>query len=1174
MNYTFRRDQQHESRQIPSQDISDRHGQSQERHLNTNQKRPVPPSQVASTKRTSVPQSVQGNPSQTSYRSDHSLSNQPARSIQQSSVVSSAALQNIPQNQRPQQQQSKPLLQQQQMQLQQSRQLMLQQQTQMQQSGPIIQQQQPQLQQFQPAIQQQQLQMQPSGPLMQQTPMLSAMAPSMNASNQMFIQQQQVVSQVNPNMVQNPQQNINMGMQNVASNQYSQSGMLVHGPQQNIQMGMQAPNMVPASQQIMTQQPPQIFKGVCYPVPVTTANNNPTRHTTSKTQQIQKKAADRFKYQKPLTSPTDSQRGTQFKQNQSDKSDRAETDLSNYRIPLKNSPKKDYRQENYFGSRQKEKDTRETRESRTAGSSYKKTDSQNYGSGSGSTRDDRFGSTRDDRFGSRSIDSKSKDVRGTDDRKESSRNSSSDSKQKDLNKFRSPDRRQVDENKKDTERKQKDGSVSKSPYSSRKDETKATIGSDKKRNENKSDQERKSANKVDKPTPSVKTELEGKPGLGKDSRKDDVVGKAELFENKSKFVKSLKSGSYIEIEGSETKSTHFSKETKSDKTVITIDVTPFDSNLKSKQEKSETPLDKAKKVEIGSPVVSKKLNEQSKDKTKAEEKSAITPEKKARKLNEAAISSKQPSDKLSCTVTIEELKDKAKMHGKNTRVDMPGCSVTVEPSKEKPKLDGKITSLGMPEKGTKKLNETASPSKQALDKLSCSVTVDLIDIGKVNNSKSNVRKQLAVTHSSPRKDSDSKQSERVTVGSSMLKPLTAVSPQKDTSTIVKSKSNVQTVTKIEASQSSELNAKQLDSSISFGQQSRKSESNRKTIATHLETEKHKLKASVSVEDEHPDEWAVTDEWLEEEEMEIDEISSNMGKNNEESSKASTDNTKHLNQSGIDRESIQKEKAIKPEAIEVDIVGIKREANKKEVHSAVDSGKETSFKKGLPTVSVTVEFDKEETCAMKSTSENSSKCRKNTVNIVEAVEDISASKKDSAKQGEKKASLVESMEIGVIAVETADQEQSDDDADFFDLSEFVTLDEEGEVDEIVVSSGEQTDSKWSSQEERDVKSEKSRRSRSRSQDRSSTGDSSRSDHKSPKSDRSRSKDMGYGKLEYANADRSSRRTRSPPKGEYFKGSTAETKKIGSMQGQVCILFLSFSECFTDGCEIKFTLLQAF
>lgn len=123
----------------------------------------------------------------------------------------------------------------------------------------------------------------------------------------------------------------------------------------------------------------------------------------------------------------------------------------------------------------------------------------------------------------------------------------------------------------------------------------------------------------------------------------------------------------------------------------------------------------------------------------------------------------------------------------------------------------------------------------------------------------------------------------------------------------------------------------------------------------------------------------------------------------------------------------------------------------------------------------------------------------------------------------------------------DKDQSDTEEGFMDFSEFVTLDEEGEVDEIVVSSAMLEDSQLSKHEKRDSESSKSRINRPVTKDRLSSSVISHSDHGSSDTDKARSENASTRESENSGGNKSSSRRSAG-------SSEGENKKCGSSEGQ--------------------------
>ena len=959
---------------------------------------------------------------------------------------------------------------------------------------PGIIQQNPTFSQFpqQNVLGQQQLQQQPQRTVLgQQQPQLQQF--------QMPLQQSQMVTQMGPNAIQVPQQTIQMGIPN--------------------------PNIGQRSQQVMMQQPQQIFHGIQNPVQLRSSAglnqtvmsignqginqlsmvqqhtsqprgpsgfNSQKQMTSAGLSNVQRPSQPinqkQFGHQQQISPHLTTQKSHQNQRNVSDvrgnqiqNFDVAEGNksaISKYRIPKTDHHQRDNRQEEYNNSRQRgnkqetlngsnasnailiDDDNLEpssgVRDHKNKVSSYgRPRDSQS----SGSPKMDRY--SRTDRFG-RSFDMRSDNTRRDDSKREDSKSKSSDHKSGDVRKNRSLDRRSMDESKKPSDTKHKD-------------ERSKSKGKNKSSDSIKDEQKTKSA-----------TQEENKAYPKSSQQGTKVPDKTAGVGKSTTFPEKTKSGSYIEIGGSSDRN----KNTKKDERIagnITIELIPTDMNIRSDKEKQDIPLDnKGNEVEVQS-VHSDKQVGKSETKSKVEEKtSKKRPPQKSSEME-------KPSIEKNKTV-------KSQTEGKSEII------VDRQDTDDVSKSEIKIKKG----KGTTPLSVT--------DKLSCTVTVDLIDIAKVSTGtlmKQNTdNKQPAIASSSTKKAVDSNNLDKTKASNVSKKEVFKLgSSVKDKRTEMSADENKTPESKETGHKEDKNKADNVEVILSSNQ--RRNFQQKTEEASEMSSKRDARSTVVihkaeSVEVDLPDEWAVTDEWREDEPMDISENSKGKELSNQDSK------TEEL----------------------------------------------------VSVVSVTFEMEGESSY-LKPSGEQKGKRDENIITAEVQPERSSTNKKK--KESEKNNDTEESMDFKVtdefIDAEDENNEYSEDDDEFLDLSQFVTLDEEGEVDEQTdeakatgylpkkyesysetktssgARDGKQKDNSSSRRQRSRDRDSQQRKTRSRSKEGSRKGstkrDGSRS-RRSARSDRSKSKDK-----------ESPRRDRSRSKGSQSRKSqsTGDSKTSHEQVGVV-------------------------
>ena len=997
---------------------------------------------------------------------------------------------------------------------------------------PIMQQ---QLQQPMPLMDQPQI-IQPGFNVSVQQPQPPQMQPP-----QMVIQQPQMMPQMSSNMgPMGPQQNVAMGIPNVGPQQNVPFGMPNMGPQQNIQMrpsGMAQPGssqhgMVPNSQSVVRPQlgipqsknipfggPVQRPQG--YDRPFMNQQHQSQFSNSQSFPRSQNRQLTTVNIQKTNVNQTKAVKSTNHessqKSSQSNFTSRKEPDLSSYKIPKKDSPRKgvqdtksDDKQRGRTDSRDarkpeestkrgtsdnrpsssQAKDTKNTKDdSRSSSSAGRHQDSRKTGdsrSGRSGSRDSRGSGSRRDRDrspGSRKSDSikyidhrksekekstgfiyrdhrpseRSSDSRYTDRRKQPSkegdRSKTSDkpggnkeisetvitpsgSKPPDSKNEESSkesklhvDRKQANERNDKSDERKSGSHVGTGDRETRVDKSKekseqgAGIKTDNKQKNQDDGKSKIDSNKLsDKTKPlESKTKEENKSKISDNKERDDI---SRATDNRSKSSGS-KSGSFIEIESSDSiKKSTGKEESAASSCVITVDIVP-----KRKHERTDSQDDsKSKHAKI-----------------------AASP---ANASSSSASRNKDIGKKESVHELVKDIKP--------DRIDKQDKIV--------------------PTKVDIKEEVFKSPVNNPKGKLACAVTVDLVDISTLSQVQLKELKQ-----GSPQKETPT--GGVVLEASSVkldLKPkikeeiLSPKSKPKIKEEIISPKSKIKEEVVSPQGKSKEARTgpeaetgKQKETTVAAVMVKKEVTS---PVSERKAEKRVELTKRESVVSERKDIWSVTDEWAENDAMDV----------HHESQKNSNKVLRKAESQSADKVNV---------VVEVEI------GDKNEKAKRLSSRNEEKAKAMIPGCSVTVEMGDD-------------------VKEPEAMEFDVSSKDDQTGDG--------------------DNEQSDDD-DFIDFSEFVTLDEEGEVDDMNIGSvhAQVEETSKLSLDKKESRSEKSRSSRSRSRERSRK--SGQSDHKSPRRTRSRDRHR-------------SRSDRSKSKDKWStrsgKSGDGDSKRSGSSHGQVC------------------------
>ena len=535
---------------------------------------------------------------------------------------------------------------------------------------------------------------------------------------------------------------------------------------------------------------------------------------------------------------------------------------------------------------------------------------------------------------------------------------------------------------------------------------------------------------------------QGEKGKQLKAQEDNRVSGKSNTPTKVSHTEKPKSGSYIEI--GDTKDIH--KDTKRTESVsgnITIDLTPTDKTVKSVKGKQGTSIDQTGKQ--------KEVNA---DKQAA--KSTIPGKESTSALSTQSTSNKElvQTTTLSKPDTKGKHTDKVGVEGKSkigkditdTNKDIKRVTVSIKPEDKK---------------------EAVPLPKPGQNNLACTVTVDLVDISKEGKDESRQEKQKT----------DNMQ--RIELSCSPIKSTKLDNYTKATpaiSTKADDKSAVSSRGKVSEEPTEQQKIQKLVEEINknWKKEEQRAEEDNKS--------KDELLRLGSFEGDNPDEWAVTDEWVEEEAMDTMDVSASIN-------------------DGIDCKTA----------------------------SDKTSKQDTKSAEQAPKVTVTVEME---------------------------IDDLSAAKKsakgDQENQGDR--SVGSAVKIGETSTDTKenfdksksvekDNDQSeDDDDDFFDMSEFVTLDEEGEVDMEIGNMFEKNTSDSNTKIASDSESRQGKSSSTRSE-RSGDRESRSRSGKSRSSSKTRST-----KDEKSGPSKSTRRDRSRSKDHSLK-SESNRKSPGSSGRQV-------------------------